>query len=68
MGALSEVAGNEQLKVDPHDPASISEAMKAVSDSGELRRNMIRDGIKRAKRYTWGESVKRLYEVYRELV
>ena len=65
-GALAEIGRNE-LKVEPDDPGSISEAMKAVSDSGELRRSMIRDGLKRAKRYTWGKAAEELHEVYREL-
>ena len=66
-GALREVSGREQLEVDPHDPKSIAKAMKALSDSGGLRRKMIRDGIKRAKRYTWEKAAEGLYGVYREL-
>jgi len=66
-GALAEIAGSEQLRVDPYDAGSIAVAMKAVSDSGELRRKMIRNGIKRAKNYTWKKAAEELYKVYREL-
>ena len=65
-GALTEIDPSE-LKVDPNEPRSIAEAMKAVSDSPELRQRMICDGINKAKKYTWGRAAEELYKVYRKL-
>ena len=66
-GALAEVAGRHQLRVDPTDPHSIAEAMIRLKDNGELRKEIIAHGLKSAKKFTWNAAGGKLLKVNEDL-
>ena len=66
--SLPEVVGNAGIMVDPHDINSLSEAMANVLKDKELKHRMSRDGLKRSKMFTWEKTVKKVLEVYNEVL
>jgi glycosyltransferase involved in cell wall biosynthesis len=63
--AMPETAGGKALLADPHDPASIADAIvKACGPEGERLRVA---GPERAAEFTWGATAERTLEVYREV-
>jgi glycosyltransferase involved in cell wall biosynthesis len=63
-GATEEVAGGAAVLVDPLDPGSIAGGIEeAVARREELRRN----GLDRARRFTWADSARATEAVYREV-
>lgn len=66
-GSLSEVLGTAALVVDKFEPDLWAVQMsKALSDT-ELRKRLITDGKKQAAKYTWQETTRKTWEVYRRL-
>ena len=65
--SLPEVVGNAGIMVDPVDVNSLSEAMYNVLGDKELRRQMSKDGLKRAKLFSWDETAKKIIGIYDEL-
>ena len=51
--ALSEVVGDAALLFDPHDPASMAEAIRRVSDDRELSHELVERGRERCRLFTW---------------
>ncbi len=60
--SLPEVAGEAALYVNPDRPEEIAEAMQKVSLSPELRLSMIQKGFSEARRYSWDESARKLWQ------
>ena len=58
---LREVAGDEAVYFDPHDPESIADATRAAIARGGA------SGPERAARFTWDECARRHDAVYREV-
>ena len=62
-GATEEVAAGAAVLVDPLDPASIAAGIEqAAGRRDELRR----EGLERARRFTWRDAARATAEVYRE--
>lgn len=59
--ATAEIAGGAALLADPFDVKSIAEALKAVAEQPDLRRDLIRKGFDRAEDFTWQKSADRLW-------
>ncbi len=51
--ALSEVVGDAALLFDPHDPASMAEAIGRVSGDRELSHELVERGRERCRLFTW---------------
>jgi glycosyltransferase involved in cell wall biosynthesis len=64
--ALTEVAGNAALLVNPDEVDEIASALGRLVEDDGLRRKLAQLGYLRAKRYTWDEAVAETYAVYRE--
>ncbi len=65
--ALVEVAGGAGVTVPRDDPAALAAALRAVlSDSGPAAR-MIVAGLRRAQRFTWADTARRVWAVHVEL-
>jgi glycosyltransferase involved in cell wall biosynthesis len=62
VSSLPEVAGDAALLVDPHDTASIAEAMARVLQDVDLQRDMVARGRSQAARFTWEKSACQLLE------
>lgn len=66
--ALSEVAGEAAVLVDPKAPSSIADGLRRLAGSAELRRRLSAQGIARALPLTWNAAAERTSAVYRELL
>jgi glycosyltransferase involved in cell wall biosynthesis len=66
VSSLPEVAGDAALLVDPYEPAAIADGIYRVLTDEELRRDLRRKGLARARQFSWEQSVRRVREIYRE--
>jgi glycosyltransferase involved in cell wall biosynthesis len=66
--SLPEVVGNAGIMVDPNDIESLSDEMYKVLNDKELKHRMRRDGLKRAKMFTWEKTVNNVIEIYNEIL
>jgi glycosyltransferase involved in cell wall biosynthesis len=66
--ALPEVAGDAALLVDPTDTLSIGQALRDLTESEELRRELAQRGMARARLFTWEKAVRETWDIYRELL
>jgi glycosyltransferase involved in cell wall biosynthesis len=60
------VGGNAALYVDPHDPQDIADKVQRAVEDFELRRRMIRQGLERAREFSWRRVAEATLEVYNE--
>jgi len=68
VSSLPEVVGDAALMIDPYDPAAIADAMRRVLESPELREDLQRRGLARAREFSWERSVARVREIYEEVM
>jgi glycosyltransferase involved in cell wall biosynthesis len=65
--SLPEVTGDCAVITDAYSPESIADGLERLYRDENLRRDLSRRGIERAKDFTWEHSAEILYNVYREL-
>lgn len=68
VSSLPEVAGDAAQLVDPHDPEAIADGIYRVLTDVDLRRDLRRRGLARARQFSWGASVRRVREIYGQVV
>jgi len=66
--ALPEVAGDAGLLVDPYDTDAISHGLSDLLERQELRDELARRGLERARRYNWRQVAAETVRVYGEVV
>jgi glycosyltransferase involved in cell wall biosynthesis len=66
LSSLPEVAGDAAVLVDPYDPQAIADGIHRVLTDEELRRELRRRGLARARQFSWEQSVRRVREIYGE--
>jgi glycosyltransferase involved in cell wall biosynthesis len=66
--ALPEVVGNAALMVNPENVFDISRALQRVLTDQSLRERLKVAGLEQAQRYSWDVSVRRMVEVYEQVV
>ncbi len=66
--SLPEVVGGAALCVDPYNTEKVAFALAEVLLSKELRQDLIRQGLLRAKSFSWGITVGKTVEIYRTLI
>ena len=66
--ALPEVVGNAALMVNPENIFEISRALQRVLTDQSLRARLEAAGLEQARRFSWDVSVRRMVEVYEEVV
>lgn len=67
VSSLPEVAGDAAILVDPYDPVSIASGMYRVLTDEELRLDLRRRGLARARQFSWETSVRRVHAIYTEV-
>jgi glycosyltransferase involved in cell wall biosynthesis len=67
-GAGPEVAGSAARLIDPYDEDDIAAALLEVTGSPELRARMARDGVLRARNFSWRQAAQSILAVFDELV
>ncbi len=66
VSSLPEVARDAAMLVDPYDPEAIAEGIWQVLTDEELRRTLRRQGLARARQFSWEASVRRVREIYHQ--
>ncbi len=66
--ALPEVAGDAALLVDPENPETLGKALRDLTQSEDLRRDLARRGSSRAQLFTWEKAVRETWDVYRQVL
>ena len=67
-GACAEIGGAAVRLIDPYDTDDIAGRLLELDRSPELRAELRRAGIERARRFTWRETAKRTLSVFDSLV
>jgi glycosyltransferase involved in cell wall biosynthesis len=68
LSSLPEVAGDAALMVDPYDSEAIAVAIQYVLDDSTLRNQLIEKGYERVGRFSWGESARKLQQIYNAML
>jgi glycosyltransferase involved in cell wall biosynthesis len=66
--SMPEVVGEAAFLVDPYDADSIADGMRQVLTNAGLRATLVERGFERAKMYSWERSVRRIREIYSEVI
>lgn len=66
--AMPEVAGKGACYIDPEKPDEIAETILEVLENGELRKNLIDYGIKRAAMFSWKKTAAEMLDLYNEVL
>jgi glycosyltransferase involved in cell wall biosynthesis len=66
--ALPEVVGNAAMMVNPENVFEISRALQRVLTDQSLRERMKAAGLEQAQRFSWDTSVRRMLDVYEQVV
>jgi len=67
ISSIPEVCGDAALLVDPNDVDSIAMAMHKVLYSNDMKGQMIRKGLERAKKFSWKMTAEETLAVYKEV-
>ncbi|MEE8354136.1 MAG: glycosyltransferase family 1 protein [Dehalococcoidales bacterium] len=65
--SLPEVVGDAGILVSPHETGGWVRAMRRVLTDGQLREEMVRRGIERARDFSWDKAARATEEVYRKV-
>ena len=68
VSSLPEVVGDAAMLVDPYSSESIADGMRRVLSDEHLRDFLRERGMARAREYSWEQSVRRIREVYGEVM
>lgn len=67
-GSLPEVCGAAAFYVDPEDEESLARGIKRLITDDKTRRNLIAEGFRQVKKFTWQKTARQTYEIYKKLV
>lgn len=67
-GAMKEVAGNAAMLVNSLSVKDISSAMEKLATSPNLRKNLVKKGLERAKKFSWLDTAKKTLKLYNEVL
>lgn len=65
--AVSEVAGDAALAVDPTNVEELAAAMSHVITQSELRRKLVESGLRRAKEFSWARTARGILALCEDL-
>jgi len=68
VSSLPEVVGDAAVLVDPYSPHAIAEGILKVLHSSHLRADLRERGFARVQQFSWDRSVRRVRDVYEEVV
>ena len=66
--ALPEVVGEAALQVDPHDVEAIAWGLQCIVQDSALRQDLVRQGLDRARLFTWEQTATRVWQVVQEAI
>jgi glycosyltransferase involved in cell wall biosynthesis len=68
VSSLPEVVGDAAMLIDPYEPDAIAGAMRRVMLDDRLRDDMRERGLARVREFSWDRSVRRVREIYDEVI
>jgi glycosyltransferase involved in cell wall biosynthesis len=68
LSSLPEVVGDAALLIDPYEPDAIADAMRRVLTEPALRDDLRARGLKRVRDFSWERSVRRVRQIYEEVL
>lgn len=68
VSSLPEVAGDAALSVDPRDVDALTQALNRIWTSPELRTELRRKGLARARLFSWEKTARATLDVYERVV
>ena len=68
VSSLPEVVGDAAILIDPYQPDAIADAMRRVLTDTALREDLRRRGLERVREFSWDRSVRRVREIYEEVL
>jgi glycosyltransferase involved in cell wall biosynthesis len=68
VSSLPEVVGDAAVLVDPYSAEAIADGILKVLRSTHLREDLRQRGLRRAQEYSWARSVRRVRDVYGEVL
>ena len=68
VSSLPEVVGDAAMLIDPYETDAIAGAMRRVLMDDRLRDDMRERGLAQAREFSWGRSVRRVKEIYDEVL
>jgi glycosyltransferase involved in cell wall biosynthesis len=68
VSSLPEVVGDAAMLIDPYQPEAIAGAMRRVLADDRLRDDMRERGLARAREFSWGQSIRRVRQIYDEVI
>ncbi len=67
ISSMPEIAGEAALLVDPENQDSIMNAILKLCTESNLRRDLIKAGLKRAEEFSWKKNAEKTYSLYQSL-
>ena len=68
VSSLPEVVGDAAILIDPLRPDAIADAIARVLTDSALRDDLRRRGLERARHFSWDRSIRRVREIYGEVL
>ncbi|ARV58407.1 glycosyl transferase group 1 [Nostocales cyanobacterium HT-58-2] len=68
VSAMPEVVGDAGILVDPMNCQAIADSVEHLYKNTDYRQNLIENGIKRAKQFTWEASAEQIARVYEKFL
>ena len=68
VSSLPEVVGDAALLIDPYEPDALADAMARVLTDSTLQEDLRRKGFARVREFSWERSVRRVREIYGEVL
>jgi len=68
VSSLPEVVGDAAILVNPLEPQAIAEAMRRVLTDAAVRDDLRARGFARARQFSWERSIRRVREIYGEVL
>lgn len=68
VSSMPEVAENAAVLVDPKNVDEIRKSIKAIMEDKDLKKELVKKGLKRVKKFTWEGAAQKTADLYRGMV
>ena len=67
LSSMPEVAGDAALTVDPYNVEEIANAMQRLTEDLDLRQQLVKNGFRRVKKFSWQSAAEKTLELYESI-
>lgn len=65
--SLPEVVGDGAIMIDPYNVDELTYAIKKVLEDKELKKDLTRKGLERAKKFDWEQTAKQVFDIFNKI-